>query len=103
MAGKAGILIIGSAACLVSGTLEARLTRQEVRGVWRQCIYEGRAKAGSENPRARLGASNRRVARVGRGEPCPHHYPNQRRLRSAPEQPATGNTAADERRPPVQS
>lgn len=70
---------VGGALVVVGSAAEAQLIRQSVQGTWRECVYHGRPVVGLRRPRESLGAPNERVARVGRGEPCPQTYPVERR------------------------
>jgi hypothetical protein len=81
---KLKILAFVAMACLATPAAQGQLLRQVVAGVWRHCIYQGRPRLGSANPRLPLGASTERVYRVGRGEPCPAAFPGEPRRRRPP-------------------
>lgn len=55
-----------------------QLIRQEVRGVWRTCVYSTPRRMGSSRPGQALGSFQEQEVRIGRGEPCPARRPSQR-------------------------
>lgn len=71
-------LIAISVALGTTSAAQAQLVRQSVQGIWRECVYHGPPTVGPRRPRESLGAPNERVARVGRGEPCPQAFPGER-------------------------
>jgi hypothetical protein len=81
---KLKILAFTAMACLATPAAEAQLARQNVVGVWRECVYQVPPRIGSGNPRRALGMASEAVTRVGRGEPCPAAYPGRPRSRRAP-------------------
>jgi hypothetical protein len=78
---KLRILAFAAMACLAAPAARAQLARQNVVGVWRECIYQMPPRLGSSNPRRPIGSPTEEVIRVGRGEPCPAAYPGRSRSR----------------------
>lgn len=77
MTAKGKILAFTAMACLAAPAVHAQLLRQNVQGVWRHCVYQGKARLGSYNPRRPLNTPSELIIRVGRGEPCPAVYPGE--------------------------
>jgi len=78
---RRALVILAAAAPGASWSAPTLLVRQNVIGVWRECVYMGGPRIGSGDPRVAIGTPSELTVLIGRGEPCPATYPEPRRAR----------------------